>query len=525
MNTIKKLRWMCFVGMLAMFASCHKILNQEPKNSTYDNVYWHSVSDCNSALSGAYSLLRSSLTYKNNCYYMYGDAVAQAYFTIQYNGDGLEPIQGGDFTGNYNVTSLGNWSRFYVTVAMCNTIIHKVPAISDDLLAAGTTDPQTFKNKIVGQALFIRAYTYFMLTRVWGDVPVDTSYYENPINAPQLARSPKKDVMQLVESDCHEAMNLLKWSYDDADEKAVTANKGSVYALLADLYLWRATMLDVSTDVPIASDVQKADTTLDAILNSGQYSFTDTASYTKMFIGHSTESIFEINMSESDKEGSSAAIGLDFLPTQYLATASSNPRCYVVKNYLADHFGFGGNWVWDEGAGQWVWMPDYDSTDVRFRDIFTNVTQDHPVCLKYSNVVYRSANNTSPYLSNNMILYRLSDIQLLKAETSIYKGDLATAIRIINDMRDRRGSNPDNRVDASASKSDVLYEYMLERGKELYLEGHIFWDLLRTRQYGDYASWLAESRFRKEGFYWPVDPSLFNDNIHLTQTAYWKGKL
>lgn len=525
MNKLKQPKYVCLLGVVLVLGACHKILNQEPKNSTYDNVYWQSVSDCNAALSGAYSLLRASLTYKNNSYYMYGDAVAQAYFTIQYNGDGLEPIQSGDFTGNYNVTSLGNWSRFYQTIAMCNTIIYKVPDISNALLASGTDDPQTFKNKIVGQALFIRAYTYFMLTRVWGDVPIEINYYDNPIVAPQLARSPKKEVMQQIEDDCHEALGLLKWGYENASEKAVTAEKGSVYALLAHLYLWRATMLDVSTDVPIASDVQNADTTIDVILNKGQYTFVDTASYTNMFVGRSTESIFEINMSEDDKEGSYSSIGLSFLPTQYLATAGSNPRFYVVKNYLSNHFGFGGNWVWNEAAWQWEWVADYDSTDVRFRDNFTNVTQDHPVCLKYRNVVYRSANNTDPYLSNNMILFRLSDISLLKAETSIYKGDLATAIAIINDMRKRRGANPDNIIAADASRSDILYEYMIERGKELYLEGHIFWDLLRTRQYADFASWLGESRFRREGFYWPVDPTLFNDNINLTQTSYWKGKL
>ncbi|ANI89089.1 hypothetical protein A9P82_07170 [Arachidicoccus ginsenosidimutans] len=511
------------IGLLCL-GSCHKILDQEPIDSTYDNVYWKSAKDCESGLAGAYSLLRASLTYKTNSYYMYGDGVAQAYFTIQYNGDGLEAIQTGDFTGNYNVTSLGNWSRFYQTIAMCNTILYKVPLVSDSLLT-DEDDPEEFKNNIIGQAYFIRAYTYFMLTRVWGDVPIENNYYSNPIDAPELPRSPKTDVMKQVEDDCHEAMALLKWGYDNITDKAVTANKGSAYALLAHLYLWRATMSDVSTDVPIASDVQNADTTIDAILKSGQYTFADTASYAKMFIGQSSESIFEIGMSEDNQEGSYSGFGLDFLPTQYLATAGSNPRFYVVKSYLSDHFGYGGNWVWDEAAWQWDWVADYDTADVRFRDNFANVTQDHPVCLKYSNVVYRGPNNTEPYLSNSMILFRLSDIQLLKAETSIYKNDLTTAINVINDMRTRRGANPGTLIDAGTSKDDVMYQYILERGKELYLEGQIFWDLLRTREYNNFASWLGETRFKKEGFYWPIDPTLFNDNINLTQTSYWRGKL
>jgi hypothetical protein len=230
-------------------------------------------------------------------------------------------------------------------------------------------------------------------------------------------------------------------------------------------------------------------------------------------------------MSEDTKEGSSAGIGLDFLPTKWLATAGSNPRFYVVKNYLDEHFGTDGEWVWNETAWAWVWKTYYDSTDVRFGKIFTNVPEDHPVCLKYSNVVYRSANKTSPYLSNNMILFRLSDMQLLKAEIALYKGDAATAAGIINGFRQLRGSQAKNRVDVTASVEDVMYQYILERGKELYLEGHIFWDLLRTRQYESFTSWLTEARFKQGGFYWPVDPALFRDNRYLTQTPYWRSKI
>src|ERR1700754_5135554 len=159
-------------GLLLVLStsSCKKILEQEPKNSTYLQAYWKSAADCRSAIAGDYSLLRAALAYKQNSYYMYGDAVAQNYFTIQYNGDGLEPIQTGDFSGTYNVTSLGNWSRFYKIISMSNLILKEVPGIPDNALEDGEADPQTFRNGILGQALFIRAYAYFMLTRVWGDV-------------------------------------------------------------------------------------------------------------------------------------------------------------------------------------------------------------------------------------------------------------------------------------------------------------------------------------------------------------------
>ena len=61
-------------------------------------------------MAGNYALLRNAITDKNNRYYMYGDAIAKNYFTIQYTGDGLEGIQNGDFTFQYNLNSLANYT-------------------------------------------------------------------------------------------------------------------------------------------------------------------------------------------------------------------------------------------------------------------------------------------------------------------------------------------------------------------------------------------------------------------------------
>ena len=519
-----------FIITLLLFctlSSCKKVLEQQPKNSTYLQAYWKSAADANSALSGDYSLLRAALTFKENSYYMYSDAEAQNYFTIQYNGDGIEPIQVGNFIGAYNVNSLGNWTRFYKVISMSNLIIKQLPTMSDNQLSSGQTDPQTLRNSIIGQALFIRAYAYFMLTRVWGDVPLEVTSYDNPVDAPQLGRSPKADIFKQIEADCHQAAGLLSWGYLSAQDVAVTANKGSVYALLTHLYLWRATMSDVNSATPNAADINSADTTVRALIQNGNYTLTDTsaAAYKKMFIGRSSESIFEINMSEDSKEGSTIGIGLQFLPTQYLATAGNNPRDYVAPAYIATNYKYNDSIVNPNPPYQKIISPVTDSTDIRYRNNFTATNTTKPICLKYSNVVYRGVGQTQPYQSNNMILFRLSDMLLLQAEIAVYKNDLPTAITIINGWRKKHGGNSKDSVASNATRDDVMHQYIVERGRELYIEGHIFWDILRTRTYGDFISWLGLSRFRQEGFYWPVDPSLFQNNIHLVQTHYWAGQL
>lgn len=580
----QKLIWLIFfAGIIVSNSACKKILEQKPKNSTYAEVYWQSVRDCESAIAGNYSLLRKALTdysaYDNNAfkYYMYGDAetTASTYFTINYNGDGLEGIQGGDFTFQYNIQSLGDWTNFYKAIAMSNLILKKIPLIDDAKLATDVTDVTEYKDKIMGQALFIRAFTYFELTKVYGDVPLVTESYDDVLHAPQLPRAPKADVMKQIEDDCHQALNMLGWGYETTGERAVTANKGSVYALLAHLYLWRATTTDLSSDVPLAADVNSADTTLKTLISKGGYTLQDTANYGAQFIGQSTESIFEIAMSENNLEGAWGHIGLAFLTSKYVNGFGTTPRFWVPDNYISTHYqvdleGHGegwvfydNNWEWDEltviGNSYFVEkdgslvdvtdlsdsqdgfayvyhadIDDYtydqighgpDGKDVRFKNNFDVGGTQGRMCVKYRNVVYRNASRKSdPYMSNNLVMFRLSDMMLLQAEVALYKNDLATAANVINFFRDRNNSSSE-RVKVSDGKDGLMYQYMIERGREMYLEGQLYFDLIRTREYRQFIPWLSDSRFQRGGFFWPIVPTLFQDNGNLTQTLYWRGKV
>jgi len=531
--TKKNIIYLAVLTTLMSASSCTKILNQAPKDSTYLDVFWKSANDCEYAIAGNYALLRDAYTDANNRYYMYGDAVANTYFTIDYNGDGLEGIQNGDYTFQYNVQSLGNWTKYYKTIAQSNLIIKQVPKITDAQIMSSdfVTDPVVYRNKIVGEALFIRALTYFEMAKVWGDVPLVTESYDDPISAPQLPRSPVADVLAQVEKDCLAAAGMLQWGYQDKSNIAVRANKGSVFALLAHLYLWRATTTNLTTPDPIMSDVDKASAAIDSITTLGGYTLVDTASYGKQFIGRSTESIFEIYMSENSKEGSNQHIGMQFLVYPYVNGFGTTHRFWVPPGYLDNHFHFlgvdsldgNGDQVYDTAGNPIVF---FDTLDVRYRNNFALTTSAKPTCLKYANVTYRNPGSQSdPYLSNNMIIFRLSDMLLLKAEIALYKNDLPTAVNIINGWKIRNGSLQHFWVDNTWSKNDLMTEYLKERGKELYLEGHIFWDLIRTRQYGEFVPWLGDDRFNVGGFYWPVDPTLFRDNRFLVQTNYWKGKV
>src|SRR5690606_7056881 len=337
-----------------------------------------------------------------------------------------------------------------------------------------------------GQAYFIRALTYFFLTRTWGDVPLVLTTSNDPINEEFLGRSPKSEVMAQIEKDCLAAIDLLAWRYTDTEKAKVTANKGSVYALLAHLYLWRATTTNVTDDMPIMEDVDKAQASIDLLKVNGGYSLVDTANYYSTFVGRSTEGIFELAASEKNLEGSNRHIASFFLRQANISYNSATySRFFVNPNYLATHFSkeyWGWGWVWSNSANEWQWIdhaasvgeivyndeyPDgievtaamlVDNSDVRYRKNFTDLSLDQPTCIKYHEVNYRSAN--SAYISNNLIIFRYSDILLLEAEIALYKDQVADAVGIINAFRTRNGSNA--LLSEDITKGDAMYEYMLE---------------------------------------------------------------
>lgn len=512
--------------------SCEKYLTQEPRNSAYGDAFWKTAQDLNSAVAGNYALFRDAITSGNTQprHFMYGDALNNNTMTIEYSGDGLEGIQTGNFTFQYNVENLGDWTRFYKVITMSNIIINRSEQMTDEML--NQTDPVAFRNRIQGQAYFMRALTYFYIARVWGDAPIVVEEYESPLTAPELPRDPVADVLKQAETDAQKAASLLSWTYQNNAEAKVTANRGSAYALLAHLYMWRATMSNVSTDEPIMADINSADTTIRTLVANGGYTLTDTANYFNTFIGRSPEGIFEINASEDQLEGSTNHIGRYFLRSQQMASGSVN-RNFVVPSFLNNNFyrfETVWQWVWYNDPGEWRWegVPTRtrDLSDVRMYKAYINLNTTRPTTIKYNKVNYRNpAQLTGAHISNNIIIFRLADMLLLQAEIAIHKDDFEAARSIINGFRTRNGSHPSTLITGNLTKAQWMAEYMSERSKELFLEGHLFFDGLRTRQYSNYATWLSSSRFRQEGFYWPLAPLLFKNNPYLRQTPYWRGKV
>ncbi|WP_346318409.1 RagB/SusD family nutrient uptake outer membrane protein [Chitinophaga sp. YIM B06452] len=488
------------IGFLFAGSSCKKILELESKNVPSSNKFWKTDKDALAGLLGGYSLLRDALTDENR-YYVYGDVPANT-FEITYNSDySIHQIRDGSFDGVYYgyLENLQDWTKFYKAIAQANLLIEKIPGIPDAAFE------RNVKNQYLGESYFLRAYNYFFISRVWGDVPLVLEAVEDVSEAKNYGREKQDVVLKQALADLDQAVAMLPQAPLSISDRGLRATKASALALKAHIHAW---MKDY---------VKCEEATRDLVTNPGSYGLTfitDSASYAKMSIGKSTEAIFEININYDQNEASWNGVGEKTLWTPFLATRIIDKNKDGVPWRV--HQGTMSNLFWEAGdkrSSHWFY---YDSQ----ADIY--------MLTKYSNVIYKnSAETKDPRYSNNILIFRLSDIILLRAEALYKTGKEGDARTLLNITRNRAGIGD---VDPALTGVDFFYELIWERGRELYAEGHFYWDLMRTDIATEYfnpvfkeAMHPGSSTYGRN--YWPIPRKLFKDNLLMKQTAYWNGRL
>jgi hypothetical protein len=482
-----------FILMMVIFSatSCKKILEIDPHNTTFTDAYFENGTDANTAISGAYSLLRSVLLDNFN-YHVYGDAASGA-FSINGGLDNANfNISNGEFVGLNVGSGTRNWLNNYKLIQQLNLIIEKVPGM--DITKFSNQDD---KKSIIGEAYFLRAYIYFYMTRVWGDVPLKIKADLDFNQAANIPRAPAADVLKQCLTDLKIAEENLVFGYTDEGKRAVRANLGSAYALEAHIMAWQ-------------KDYAGSEKAANMVITQGGYSLLDSASYPKVFIGKSLEGIFEININYLQNEGYNINNG-GYAPTL------SSPFVYGRTDL---------NWPVNTTYIKKIFR---DSADIRYKDFFFQAQSSSGQTIKFSNITYADGSaKTDPRLSNNLIIFRLADIILLRAEALNHLGRDAEALTMLNAVRARAG------VPASADMGEALNLTILEeRLRELYFEGQSFYDLTRVTKlnsptshyFSEYNSRFDDTRINAGGTLWPIDPSLFKDDYEIVQTPYWQGKL
>ncbi len=149
--------------------------------------------------------------------------------------------------GNQSTTTSSQfWTNSYNSIFKCNDAVQ-------GLNASNTLTPAV-KQQLIGEAKFMRAFFYFYLVNLYGEVPI-TVTNDYKVNA-TLARSPIEKVYQQIIIDLKEAQTLLSENYLNASllnnyPERVRPTKWAATALLARAYLYSSNFADAEKQATI----------------------------------------------------------------------------------------------------------------------------------------------------------------------------------------------------------------------------------------------------------------------------------
>lgn len=499
----KQFIYIMAVVLIGTCTACHKFLDQDPVSSASDETTWASDNDANASVAACYSLIRSAMNAACS-YYTYGDLPTDLFGNVA-DADYLQIMQMNwsktvSSTNTYDPKlKLRVYTPFYTAIAQSNRCLHfidKMPLA--DFSGNTDTERQERKNKYLGEAFFTRAFNYFYMARIWGDVPLITEYQADISTDTGIVKSAQSLVLDQCIADLNIAKKYLSWKDGTSSDKIVRADKGAALALLAHIYAWKG-------------NYDSCNIACDSVINSGSYTLLAGSNYTNLYKSQSDESIFEISQNNGTEAMNalsySSSIAYYTLATPYLPTLTI-PNWQINSAVLFDLYA--------------------DTTnDVRYKNTFASISSGSNVyyfCTKYSNIEKLTESNTTFYLlKNNIVVFRLADILLLKAEALAGKSspDYSGALSLVNQVRKRAGVNELSGLSGTALINTITDE----RGRELFLEGHRYYDLVRNERITGISRfpYMTHTQFLAGKYYWPLDPTLFILNPRLTQTTFWQG--
>jgi predicted peroxiredoxin len=322
------------------------------------------------------------------------------------------------------------------------------------------------KNVILGQAYFFRAYQYMQLARIFGDIPLHLSTDDDDIYKPQ---SSQEEVYAQVEADMLLAEALLPTEHSTNFLTRSRGTKGAAQTMLAKLYAE-------------TRDFQKCADYAAKVINSGVYELVDT--FDHLFDGEhefNSESIWEgVHVSGGFQQGTYAQ--LQMLPpgdfSQYGDKPGSSwtvayPRFNTLHSDLVTAFETMGDTV--RANSSYITVSD--------RSLISTPSYGYSDSEPISHV-YKLGRVGEFTSGHNIMLLRLADVILLRAEALNQLGNTGEAITLLNQVRARVELAPTT----ATSKADVAKAILDERRLELFMENSRYWDL--KRYYNDDAAFV-----------------------------------
>jgi hypothetical protein len=486
------------LGCLALLSlpACDNFLAPKPSDVLAPQNFYQSAADAVSAVNAVYS--QTQWVY---FYYWYQSDIAtdDIFATSNFGADGHQLAS---YTFDPTLWSLDNvWTNAYITINRANIVLDHVPSIVMDTVQ---------RERVLGEAHYLRALMNFELVRMFGDVPLIEHEAKTVADA-QVPRTPAPQVYAAIVSDLQQAITQLPASYTGQDLGRATS--GAATALLAKVYLQQ-------------KDYANAAKYAGQLMTSGRYSLN--ARWLDNFriateIAN-PESIFEVNYAAPEQTAGTVgsvhllfslpggfpggdAYGLMQVNPQLVALYAPTDQRGAGATYMTspykDAMGRTATWGVPNGAAFHKWLDETNTKDMTARS-----WQQQP---------------------NNWIIQRYADVLLIYAE-AVNAGGAATAgtaEAALNQVRARAGINTVSGLGASALSDSIR----VERRREFAFEGQRWFDLsrwgildptIRAKTTQMQTLFPGETQVHGvRGNLFPIPSGEINNNPLLTQNSGW----
>jgi len=377
-------------------------------------------------------------------------------------------------------------SSSYWTVSY--TDLYAVNLALEGLTASKALTPAV-KQQLTGEARFMRAFYYFYLVNLYGDVPLvlTTDYTVNAL----ITKTSKEDVYKNIVVDLKEAQQLLNSHYVEGDgmtiypvgmEQRVRPTKWAATALLARTYLYLGDWSNAE---------QQASTLL---TNTTQFKLVPIQ---EVFLNNNKEAIWQL---QPVSRGYNTGDG-DFFVIPESGPSYDHP-VYLNNEVIRDFEAA------DRRKSSWIGSLDANGNTYYF---------------PYKYKIGHSSDPNIIVTEYNTVM-RLAEQYLIRSEARAQLGNIAGSISDIDQIRNRAGLTLIKNEDPEISKSDLLTLIYKERKREFFTEwGHRWLDLKRAGKIDDVMAIATPKKaagltWNSVQQYYPISLSELKANPKLTPT-------
>lgn len=474
-------------------------LNRSPYDSVDTSQGFQTMEDAEAAVNAAYQPLQWAKLYNMRIWTL--DIIAGNSEVGAGGGtDGEETVDLANFIADAdNFAALDLWRGPSPGILRCNFVLQKVPAMNID---------EAVKNRILGEAYFLRAHYYFILVRLFGGVPLQTEPADSDSDL-LLPRASADDIYELIMDDLDQAIRLLPKRSEYTQANMGRATKEAAMAELARVYLtYYQDYEHYQLVVDLCEEIRKMGYQLEA----------DYADLWNPAKQNGVESIFEVQY---------------YGKTNYDFWSNENQASWLSTFTGPRNSGMAaGCYGWNQPTAEFV--SQYEVGDLRKKK-----TVFYTGCPTFDGMTYSSAYSTTGYnvrkflltktqspdyntSNQNWVVTRYADVLLMKAEALNEMGQTTLAEAPLYEVRCRAGLTKRSDIEG-LSQMQMREKIIHERRMELAFEGHRWFDMIRYKDnYAlNFLHSIGKTAASSKHLLLPIPTQEREANPKLTQNPGW----